>query len=395
MTFPIRVLHLIEDLGSGGAERLLFTNLSRLNRKKFDGIVCHLYDRNHHWNQAIRNLSYPVICLQLNSVYDLGRGLFRLLKLLNRDPVDLIHTHLYGANLLGHLAGRVRRIPVLSSIHCPDYEPLMLLDNPALSRTKLGILRLVDQFSCRLADPEFLAVSTYIKQYAVQYLGISPNRICVIYNPIDVNAFAQPAGDTAHLRSELGIAPHAPVVLCVARLCPQKGVRYLLEAVPMVSGRVPNVCILFVGAAPPETRRAYLDRAKELGVASRIRFLGIQADVRPYLQLCDVFVLPSLAEGFGMAVVEAMAMERACVATRVSALPEVVEDGQSGILVEPADPAALAEAIIRLLDDPPLRARMGAQGRKLVTERFNAERNVPELESLYLRILGKGPNVSQ
>jgi glycosyltransferase involved in cell wall biosynthesis len=126
--------------------------------------------------------------------------------------------------------------------------------------------------------------------------------------------------------------------------------------------------------------------AEEFGVAPQIRFLGIQRDIRPYLRLCDVFVLPSLAEGLGIALVEAMAMKRACVATRVAALPEVVSEGRSGLLVNPADPPGLAAAICQLLGHPSLRARMGEEGRRIVLERFNVDRTIGELESLYCRV---------
>jgi glycosyltransferase involved in cell wall biosynthesis len=393
MTRPIRVLHLIEDLGSGGAERLMFTNLSRLNRQKFDGIVCHLYDRNYFWNEPIRKLGYPVYCLGMNSIYDLGYGLIRLMKLLRKEPVDLIHTHLYGANLIGRVAGWLRGIRVLSSIHCPDYDPCMLVDNPVLSRRKLAYLCFLDRLTCKLADPDFLAVSVHIRDYVVQYLRASPGRISVIYNAIDYKAFVDTPDATVRFRAEFGLAPDVPVIVCVARINPQKGTKYLLEAVPIVSARFPDVHVFFVGAVHPQDRQVYLHRAEELGIGSQVHLCGIQPDVRPYLRLCDVFVLPSIAEGFGISVVEAMAMERACVATQIFALPEVIADGRSGILVEPMDPTALAKAIIRLLENAPLRARMGAEGRKIVQEKFDVGRTVPALESLYVRLCRADPHI--
>lgn len=386
MTKTFRVLHLIEDLGSGGSERLLYTNLSRLDRRRFDGIVVYLYDRNEFWNESIRRLGYPVVCLRLRSIYGLPLGLIRLLRLLRREPVDLIHSHLFGANVLGRIAGRIRGIPVISSLHCPDYEATLFQDNPRMSRAKLWVLRLFDRLTCRIADPEFVSVSEYVKQSSVRHLGLAPDRVSVIYNAIDPQLF-EPAPQEGLLRPKLAIPSTSPVVLCIARLNPLKGVRYLVEAVPLLVRKCPGVFVLLVGATAQEPLRTHTAFLKSHGVASHVRFLGIQSDVRPFLNLCDVFVLPSLAEGLGIALVEAMAAGKACVATRVSALPEVVADGRSGILVEPANSSALAQAIMRLLDDPSLRARMGAEGRKIVLERFNADRNVPELESLYERVL--------
>ncbi|TAJ10891.1 MAG: glycosyltransferase [Nitrospirae bacterium] len=390
MTKRFRILHLIEDLGSGGAERLLYTNLSRLDRKQFDGLVVYLYDQNDFWNEPIRRLGYPVVCLQLRSIYDLPLGIIRLWRLLKHERVDLIHAHLYGANIIGRIIGRLRGIPVLSSLHCPDYEPILLQDNPSLTPLKLASLRLLDWLSCRFAPPVFLAVSNYVKASAVRYLGLAPERVSVIYNSVDLTAFEGPEDRRHAMRATLGITHSTPVVLCIARFNPLKGVRYLIEAVPLVTEQRPDVCFLFIGATNPEAERSFREFLERRGVADRVRLLGIQPDVRPYLQLCDIFVLPSLAEGLGIALVEAMAMERACVATRTSALPEVVADGRSGILVEPANPSALARSIIELLADPAMRKRMGLEGRKIVSELFDAEKNVLALESLYWQILHTG-----
>lgn len=379
----IRVLHLIEDLGPGGAERLLYLNLSRIDRERFNGTVCCLYARALYWQRPIRELGYPVAFLGMTSLRQAGQGLVRLMRLLNDSPVDLIHTHLYGANLLGRVAGFLKGIPVVSSLHSPDYEPVLLKDNPALTGRKLAVLRWLDSVTCRLAKPTFVAVSHYIKEVAVRDLNLSPDRVKVIYNSVDLGAFQPQAGGQEPLRAGLGLGLDEVIVLCIARFDPLKGVRYLIEAVPVLAHRIPNVTVLIVGDGSTAAREDLKQLAGRLGVASRVRFLGVQQDVRPYLQLCDVFVLPSLAEGLGLALVEAMAMERACVACRVAAIPEVVVDGVSGLLAEPADGPALAGAIARLLEDRDLRQKMGKEGRRIAEQRFSLGRNILDLESTY------------
>ena len=177
-----------------------------------------------------------------------------------------------------------------------------------------------------------------------------------------------------------------PVVLCVARLDPQKGLRYLVEAMPALVRRFPKVVALFVGHGSPAAQASLEQLADGMQVRSHVRFLGSQADVRPYLEMCDVFVLPSLYEGMGIALVEAMAMERPCVATRATAVPEVVDDEVSGLLVAPANSSELADAIARLLNDPALRLRMGAEGRRIATSRFDVTGNIGYLESVYLEV---------
>lgn len=387
---PIRVLHLIEDLGAGGAERLLFVNLSRLNRGCFSGIVCHLYDRALHWRQPIVDLGYPVLSLKMTSIRDLPRGVARLSRLLHEHPVDVIHTHLYGANLVGRVAGALKGIPVVSSLHNPDYEPETFKDNASLSPAKLRFLNWLDRLSSRLARPEFVAVSQYVRQSAIRRLGIPSDRTRVIYNPIDLSTFAPSASVVARavqLRAEFGLASGDPVLLCVARLDPQKGLRYLIEALPALVGPFPRMAALFIGGGPPSAQASLLELAEARGVRSYVHFLGVQTDVRPYLEMCDLFVLPSLYEGMGIALVEAMAMGRACVATRATAVPEVVSEGESGLLVAPANPSELATAIARLLNDPILRSRMGAAGRRLALERFDVANNIGQLEAVYRAVV--------
>ena len=385
----LRVLHLIEDLGSGGAERLLFVNLSRLDRPRFENMVCHLYDRALHWRQPILDLGVPVMSLGLTSIRDLPLGVARLVRLLKAERVDLIHTHLYGANLVGRAAAALAGVPVVSSLHNPDYEPAVLKDNPALFPAKVWALNRLDRLTSRVARPHFVAVSEYVRQSAVKHLGIRPGRATVIYNPIDFTRFRRDASTAAaasQVRRDLNIDPNDRVLLSVARLDPQKGLRYLVEALPAIVRDFPDTIAVFVGGGAPESRAALETVADTLGVRRNVRFAGVQADITSYLEMCDVFVLPSLYEGLGIALVEAMAMERPCVASRTTAIPEVVEDGVSGVLVPPADAAALAGAIVRLLRDPALRTRMGVEGRRIARERFDVTRNIHQLEAVYERV---------
>lgn len=380
---PIRVLHLIEDLGTGGAERLLYVNLSHLPPQSFTGIVCQLYGRALHWRQPIQDLGYPVLSLNMRSIRDLPRGVFRLLRLLRRHPVDLIHTHLYGANLVGRIAAALGGVPVVSSIHSPDYEPAATRN---LSPLKVRTIRWLDRLSCRLGHPSFVAVSQYVRRSAERDLGIPRDRVRVIYNAIDVNAFSR-SGDTAaaarRLREDLGLSADDPVILCVARMDPHKGLRHLIEALPALVREFPTVTVVFIGGGPAAVPDALLALADGLQVRSHVHFLGEKTDIRPYLHMCDVFVLPSFFEGMGIALVEAMAMERPCIATSTTAIPEVVAAGKSGLLVAPGDTPALAAAIARLLGDSTLRARFGAEGRRIADERFNVARNIRQLESVY------------
>jgi glycosyltransferase involved in cell wall biosynthesis len=384
----IRVLHLIEDLGAGGAERLLYVNLSRLDRSRFEGVVCHLYDRALHWRQPILDLGYPVVSLGLRSIYGSGLGVLRLLRLLGRERIDIVHTHLYRANVIARVEARIGQAPLVNSLHNPDYDLAALRDNPALSPAKLRALRFVDRFTCRIGRPEFVAVSEHVRDAAVRDLRIPRARTEVIYNAIDLAAFRPMEGATAQLRADLGFGERDLVLVCVARFDPQKGQRYLVQALPALLPEFPRVKVAFIGGGSSVTRDAVARLARELGVEPHVIFAGVQSDVRAYLQICDVFVLPSLYEGMGIALVEAMAMERPCVACRTTAVPEVVADGRSGLLVPPADVAALVDAIRTLLRDPVRRRCMGAEGRRIAERRFDSAVAVRQLEAVYERLAG-------
>jgi len=387
----VRVLHIIEALGPGGAERLLYTNLSRLDRSRFDGVVCHLYDARLHWRQPLLDLGYPVVSLGMRDFFDVRTGLLRLSRLMRQTKVNLIHTHLYGANLYGRIVGRLHRIPVVSSLHNPDYEPEVLQDAQRLTPAKVAMMRWLDRMSHRLARPSYVAVSRHIKTSAVQRLGIDPERIEVIYNAVDLEQFRPSEARALQLRERLDIGKDDPVLLCVGRLDPQKGQRYAIRALPQVLACHPGTALLLVGGGPPEVEDGLRREAEREGVAGSVRFLGVRSDVAALLSESDVFVFPSLYEGLGIALVEAMAMGRACVASRVGPIPEIVEDGHSGLLVPPRDPNQLAAAVSRLLGDPTLRLTMGAEGRRIVEERFNIDRNIVQIEQLYDRLGRRTP----
>ncbi|MBI4489164.1 MAG: glycosyltransferase [Deltaproteobacteria bacterium] len=391
MAETIRILHLIESLGPGGAERLLYTNLSRLDRRRFDGIVCHLYNAGLHWAKPIQKVGYPVISLGMSDLHEIRRGFFGLLQVLCDHQIDLVHTHLYGANLYGRLAGSLKGIRVLSSLHNPDFGPEALMDNADLSRPKAYGAWLLDRFSCRLRGLRFLAVSEFMKRFAVHSMGIPPERIEVIYNPVDLSQFKSlPKESVAYLRKEIGLAREDPILLCIGRLSHQKGQWYLIQALPAICRRFPEVKLLLVGAGLPKVEERLRDLARSQGVEGNVRFLGVRNDIVELLALCDIFVFPSLYEGLGIALVEAMAMERPCIASRTGPIPEVVENGGSGVLVEPKDPQQIAGAVVGLLDDSSLRAKMGWRGRRIVEERFNVDRTIHQLEALYERLGGDG-----
>jgi glycosyltransferase involved in cell wall biosynthesis len=385
---PIRVLHLIESLGVGGAERLLYSILKHLDRTRFESIVCPLYTTEDHWGSAIRGLGYLVKSPELKGRWNWRRGVIGLRELVRADNIDLIHSHLYDANFYGRLLGRNLHIPIVTSLHNPDYNPEILKDDPRLNRVKLCLSCMLDKWTSHLWGGRWIAVSEYVKADAIQRISLPPEKIDVVYNGVEVKLFSNAGeGPRARLRAALGIKEDEPILLTLGRLHPQKGQLYMIQALPKILAAYPTTRLLIVGSGSACFQSALQAKAESLGIARNTFFLGIRRDVVDLLAACDLFVFPSILEGMGLALVEAMAAGRACVASRVGPIPEVVEEGETGLLVEPRNPEGLAAAVVELLSDPGRRSRMGRRAQERARRLFDIETCVQRLQNVYTKTL--------
>jgi glycosyltransferase involved in cell wall biosynthesis len=381
-----RLLHVIETLGLGGAERLLALAVRKLKRTAHTNIVVHLLDTPRDWRASIEDDGIAVESLQLASPYDAVGAIAGVRRLVRRWRIDIVHTHLYFPNLYGQFAGRLEGIPVVSSLHNLEFEPGVLRDNTRFTPGKQRLFRTVARGAVRIARPTLVAVSDAVRASATRQLNVAADSVITIHNGIEPDAV--PAPDRAAARTRLGVPADAYVLTTVGRLVPLKGVRYLLEALPVIRAAAPGTVLLVVGAGP--RREALEELARTHGVTDAVRFLGAGvALAESALEAADVFVAPSLSEGFGLTVLEAMAMARPCVASRTGGLPEIVEDEGSGLLVPPADPRALAAALVRLAGDLATRERFGRRGREIVVTRFDIADTARRLAALYDTIVAR------
>ncbi|HWW75070.1 MAG TPA: glycosyltransferase family 4 protein [Pyrinomonadaceae bacterium] len=392
---PVRVLHLIETLGPGGAERLLHTNLKHLDPSRFESTVVTVFAGPDHWVGPIRRLGVEVESLRCARLGDLRTGVARLRRLLLRArPFDVIHTHLWAANVIGRVAGRVAGVPVVSSVHCPDHAPEVWHDGAGVSIWKRRASLLLDRWSARFGCARMVAVSEYVREYAARYLHFPVGRIDLIYNPIDTDALSEAAREgrwREELLSELGLEPESRVLLNVGRVSPAKGILYALRAMPHILREQPTAHLVLVGETTDARWVEHLkEEARARGVAGRVHFIGQRRDVARYLRGCDLFVFPSLYEGLGIALVEAMAAGCACVATRTGPIPEVVTDGVDGWLVPPADAEALAAAVCELLADPARREALGRAAEASALARFRPQAAADALARVYESVVARG-----
>lgn len=384
----LHVVHLIEALGPGGAERLLYTNLKHFDPARVRSTVFTVYSRANHWLEPIRELGVPVISLDCAGPRDLPRAIKNFSRWLRANRPDVIHSHLWAANVVARVGGRLAGVPVVSSVHNPDHEEAAWSDGADVSRGKRRIVKGIDRWTARVGNERLIAVSEYVRQSANRHLKFSLDEIDLLYNPIDIDALTTtPNKNREELLRELGLPADAIVLLNVARLSPQKGLIHALRALPKIIEKYPQAHLLSVGATTDPAWHAQLkSEAQNIGVADHFHALGTRRDVTDFLRACDVFVFPSLYEGLGIALIEAMAAGCACVATTAGPIPEFVENQRDGILVPPADPEAMAAAVCELLANPERRKQLAASARQTALARFQPQAAANRLTQIYEKV---------
>lgn len=372
MGVPPVVLHLIDSLGTGGAQQRLVNDLRYVNGAFAHRVYC-LFDEHGNLADELRQPNISMGGLRLKSLSGLPFGVWRLARIVRSDPsIRLIHTQLFGSDTVGRLAGWLCGRPVISTSQSAVYEPNSGLNSPWR--------RSVDRWTGR-AVRHFIAVSAFVKRSLHERLGIPLERISVIPNSVDLQRVTPNPYRRSVMRGQLGLAEQEFAWVTVGRLNPPKGYRYLLEGMVRVIERFPRTRLFVVGDGPD---RPSLERATQaLGLARAIRFLGERRDVVALLDAADGFVFPSLSEGLPVALLEAMAMEKPCVASRIGPHEELIEHGFTGLLATPRDPAGIAEAMCLVQSDPKGSRILGERARERVARGFDAATCARELRRLY------------
>jgi glycosyltransferase involved in cell wall biosynthesis len=360
----MKVLHLITELELGGAERLLVTMLPRLDRKRFEVSVAYLYGEAP-LRPELERAGIRVTKLDSQSKCDL-RAFSRLVQLLREERVEILHTHLIQADLMGYFAARRARVPVMISTK----------HNTHYFRSHASWLARLDAFVNRRLT-RVVAVSDAVKDFYIRTQQLAADRIEVIHNGIDLERFrdAKPLA-----RSALGCTDSERIVCAVGSLTEKKGHSVLLRAWSEVVRAQAAARLLLVGDGP--LRGELERRVGELGLKDMVRFLGRRQDVPEILRASDLFVLPSLWEGFGIVVVEAMAAGLPVIASNVDGVGEIVRPEQDGLLVSPGDPAGLAQAVLRVLNDRQFAQQLAGAGAERAA-RFSIMASAEALQRLY------------
>lgn len=359
-----KILYLITGLHTGGAEVLIRDMAERLNKDQFAITVVSILPLGNLGRKMKEN-GIRVISLEASSKFN-PSIVFRLYKVLRDEQPDILHTHLFHADILGRIVGKLagfRRI--VSTIHNIDI-------GGKLRETLLSVTK-------SLVDKN-IAVSGVVAKSAIEKGTTKKRDVVTIYNGVDVDNF--PLQDKQEMRNELGIPEEKRVFVSVGSLTRQKGYGYLINAVANLDSDA-----VFIILGEGNQRRALEKQISKLNLEDKVLLKGRVDNVNDYLQAADFFIMPSLWEGFSVALLEAALAGKVIIATDVGGNADVIRDGETGYLCKPENFELLAERtkqVLGMSEDE--RRRIGHQARKRVEQKFSIEKMVQEHEELYSKM---------
>jgi len=362
----IKVLHLVTSLEVGGAQHGMLLGLPRFDSDQYEHIACSIMDRMQMASQ-FREAGVEVRSLGLSRKTDIAVVL-RLRALLKEIRPDVLHTYLLHGNILGRLIGRLVGVPVIIG-----------------SERTIGQARKWGRLATRLTNPltDAVEVNSEIGGRAIERdLGVPSEKIELVRSGLDLSVFSS-ANRRDELRSEFGVAADQHLIVYMGRLRTVKGVEFGIRAFATALEQLPNIRMVLAGEG--DQRNFLGSLVSELGISEQVEFLGVRNDVPELLGAADSVLMPSLTEGFPRTAIEAMAAGKPVIATNVGGTPEAVIDGETGILVPARDSDALSAAIVRLVGDTDLQARLAQAGRKRAEKNYSVDRYVSRLDELYRR----------
>ena len=377
----IRVLHIHTMPIISGSGINTFLSMRGMDKTLYDTeLLCApggpLIDLVRSWNMKVRTLKSLV--QPLNPIKDL-LALTTMTFFLRHNPYHIVHTHNSKAGFLGRLAAKLAGIPVIvHTVHgfaFHDEEPSW----------RQWLFRTLERLASRWCD-KMIFISQPLIDWGLRERVTSEKKTVKIYSGIELDRFSPVSEEVKEgIRKKWGIARDDAVIGIVSKLWEGKGHLTLIEAFKKIKSEIQNARLVIVGEGYLYDHLVkYVDN---LGLKEAVLFTGFQSDVSEIIASFDVAVLPSFFEGMGRVLLEAMAMEKPVVASRVGGIPDLVEHGVNGFLVTPGDVDELAESLIKTLGDKELAEKMGKEGRKMISEKYSADHMVGSIERLYRDLL--------
>ena len=364
----LKILQVTLDLGISGLPKLVVDICKNLNKTIFDvSVFCFKKCEEEFTPELKKNNILVYIPFRKNPNKPDYLNFLKLYRFIERNKFDIIHTHNTAAFIDGVIASKMAGVPVI--IHTdharafPDKKRYMLAE------------WFLSRFTTKI-----VAVSEHTRSKLIEYEKLSPSKVIVIPNGIDERKYAVTADHRK--KKELGIEKHYPILGLGVRLIEQKGVEYLLKAMPSILQEFPKTMLLIAGGGPFQQNLQTM--SEKLGIAQAVKFLGFRLDMPEILSILDIYVLPSIWEGMPLVILEAMAAKKPIVATKVGGIPEAVIHNHSGLLVPPKDPEALANAILKILKNSNLAASLAENAYNRFLKYFTVKKMVSRYEQLYL-----------
>lgn len=369
----IVVMEVINSFSLAGAENLVFNIAKKMDKSIFDVFVCGIVKKDDSIEKSI------IEDLSVNGVKTLVPdrsknkkrlyAFFQLTKLIRKNEIDIIHAHCSSPDFYGSIASLLsgRRL-IFSTIHNTNGYPIL--------RERL-LSHIIERF---------VAISKEVEKYAINVLKIPSEKVKIIYNGIDIEKFRKVKVNKKMKLTELGISKeNCKIVTTVGRVTKQKGQIYFVRAAKLILKQFPNTYFLIVGDYSNDADYAQKVKriAYDMGIENKIIFTGVRQDIPEVLKISDVFVLPSLWEGFVTVILEAMASGLPVVATDVGSIREVIKNEVNGMIIPPKNDLSIATSVIKLLGNEEYAERIAINGQESVKS-FSIENTVQLYEQLYL-----------
>jgi len=389
----IKVLHIITRFDKGGSAQNTYLSLLGLRKKnyqlslvsglslesemKYEEIKAKEKDIQILKSEGIKFTQCPFLLRRINIIKDL-KAFFDIWRIIKKYNPLIVHTHSSKAGLMGRLAAKLAGTPII--VHTPHGHVFFGYFGPL--KTKLFII--LEKLASRITD-KIVALTNREKKDHILFKIAEEDKFSVIYSGIELNILKESSSEEKqNIKKELGIPENSLIVGTAGRLVPVKGPEFLVKASKYIISKYPDTYFLFTGDGPLE--QDLKRKALEMGISDNIIFSGWRDDLAKIISIYDIFVLPSLNEGMGRVLVEAMALGKSIVASNVGGIPDLVTHGKNGFLVPPKNPKELAKYIQVLLEDKDKREKMGLAGKEMAYN-FTSERMVEKIANLYKKLL--------
>jgi glycosyltransferase involved in cell wall biosynthesis len=371
----IKVLHVINTLGMGGAEELIFNICKHINKERFLIEVVVLESQMYPIGDELIALGIKTHLLNCKHSYLDIRKLFKLLKVIKQFQPNIIHSHLFDSNLYARIAGIIARVPILI-IH----EHNTFHEKEKFFRLPVYADQLLSKYTYKI-----ITISEAVQDFTQKQERIESDKFIIIKNCIDTSKFNIPdwQNQSALVRKELGIRKDEMMMICVAGFREQKGHNYLIDAINLLKYK--NAKLILVGDGP--LRKDIEKKVGNYDLESRVHFLGMRRDIPNLLNAADLFVLPSLWEGQGLVIIEAMASGLPVVATKVGGIPEYITENE-GYLVEPGNVDSLVKGIEHAIERITMKGFDTHKMRIKAQRDFDIKKYIERIEKLYSEAMG-------